>query len=115
MKNIENTDRVIEKTAFDYVYKSNDSKYGFDYNFYGPITYNLTIIGDGAKASSLSLKVYKIVNNQWVLDKQFYTDGVSYSVAFRAENTGIRKVELSCVFMGTSDTAPVGLIIDREN
>lgn len=115
MKNIENANRIIEKTAFDYVYKSNDSKYGFDYNFNGSATYNLTIIGNGAKASSLSLKVYKIVNNQWVLDEQFNTDGVDYSVVFRAENTGIRKVELSCVFMGSNDVVPVGLIIDREN
>src|ERR1700759_3304926 len=77
MKNIEKTQRVIEKTVFDFIYKGNNSKYGYTYELYGSETYHLTVVGDEPRAYSATLKVFRSVNGQWQVVKQFNSSGAS--------------------------------------
>jgi len=114
MKNIEKTQRVIEKTVFDFIYKSNNSKYGFTYELYGSETYHFTFIGDETRAYSGALKIFRSVNGQWQLDKQYTATGASFNVTFNPSQGGLYNLEYSCTLRKEDERAGIGLIIDRE-
>ena len=114
MKNIERTDRVIEKTIFDFVYKSNNSSYSYTYELYSPKAYHLTFLGDGTRSYSGNIKIYRYSDGDWKLVTQYNSAGVDFNIPFSPAQTAFYKISFTCTIRDNNVRAGVGLIIDRE-
>jgi hypothetical protein len=114
MKTIEKTDRVIERTVFDFLKKGNSTRYSYSYKFYNPEIYHLTLIEDPAEISAGTLKIYYIQNEKWVLLNTFSSTGEGFNIKFTPNRTDTYKIEYSCMLKDQDRQAGFGLVIDRE-
>lgn len=114
MQAIEKTDRVIERTVFDYLKKSNSSTYGYTYKFYSPNIYHVTLIEDASEISSSTLNIYYIKDDKWTLVNTFSSHGEGFNIKFTPNRTDSYKVEYSCTLKNPEHQAGFGLVIDRD-
>lgn len=114
LKAIEKTDRVIERTVFDFLKKGNTSQYSYTYKFYSPNIYHFTLIEDPYEVSAGTLRIYYIKDNTWTLVNTFTSKGEGFDIKFTPHVTDTYKIEYSCVLKDQERQAGFGLIIDRE-
>jgi hypothetical protein len=112
VKSLERSNKIVEKTLFDIIYKNNSSTFTYLYTFYQADTYDINVVYDDATAGSLNLKIFKYVTDKWVLVKQ--TFAVEYGLSFHPDATAIYDIEVSCQFKNNAEWSNVGLIIDRQ-
>jgi predicted component of viral defense system (DUF524 family) len=114
---IESNYRIIEKNIYDILFKDGSvAVSSVEYLFYGDRTYRATAFTErDNKVSILNLKAYKLVDNEWKLDKESKSfDGL---VDFKIEplKSAYYKIEVSCTFKNSTDNyVRYGLILDRE-
>jgi hypothetical protein len=115
MKKIELTDRIIEKTFYDFVYpKVNNSGYFYTYELRSAEVYHLTFLGDATRASSGNVKIYQSVNGEWKLATQYNSPGVDFNIKFSPSETALYEMVYTCTVRDQVIRAGVGLIIDSE-
>jgi hypothetical protein len=114
MKNIERTDRVIEKTVFDFLSKTNNYSYFYTYELYNPEVYHLTLVGDGTRSYSGNVKIFRSVGGEWKLVTQYNSGGVDFNIKFSPTETALYEIVFTCALRPNTTRAGMGLIIDRE-
>ncbi|MBS1659881.1 MAG: hypothetical protein JST68_02390 [Bacteroidetes bacterium] len=114
MQAIEKTDRVIERTVFDFLKKGNNTTYGYTYKFYSPNIYHVTLVEDPAEVSTGTLNIYYIKDGKWTLVNTFSSRGEGFNIKFTPNKTDSYKVEYTCTLKNQEHQAGFGLVFDRE-
>lgn len=112
---IENNDRIIERTLYDFLARDNQSIFTYEYYFFRNNRYNISAIGDGVKLQNVSIKLYQKQGSNWQLLRQTnYQNNTDVQLQHTPVENGKYKINIECSFKPDYVASSFGLIIDRE-